>query len=564
MILDGPPARGLEMLGNVAHHFYRRKNRPRVLPVAFEGEGHELEALRYLLQYRRIPYAIWPPAEEKPTSEKGIAHSALTDIVGAIRRDARLPLSERLRLSGMLLADSFGRRQDQSWDDYWAKLQRINRLSEKEASYLRSLARASVGKAKLENAKPSALPEGGVILLPFLALPNLARFSAATYLGKKFLNPKSQELALHPLEMEALFRAGFPIPRAVDERARRKSALQSFLISHPRRRFLITPTPLPETEGRFKIRRLRDPVRAEPLPKGEIPWAPPPKLPLPARPFSASQLESYAQCPARYLYSNKLRLRRGVGTEDEYPLLLGQLVHSALERFFKKNPGARISSDEATAGLESGFREALHAMMPTIDENHPFQIILFEHFRRLVRPVPELESQIETLYGTTTRESFEKDFAITVNGLTLKGKIDRLDRTPEGALLVLDYKTGTVDFSPSHIAEGAHFQALVYWLAAEKLSEGKVAGVLFYDLKKGEIRRGIVEDRALQPGGKKVLTRGHVMNQEGIAKIKAAGLAQLEKLARAIREGDFNPRPDPGVCEYCDFPSFCRKGVGYV
>ena len=59
------------------------------------------------------------------------------------------------------------------------------------------------------------------------------------------------------------------------------------------------------------------------------------------------------------------------------------------------------------------------------------------------------------------------------NGITLRGKADRIDRSDSGALAIIDYKTGVV---PSHAQVEGGFalqMGLLGWLA----EEGRLAGV---------------------------------------------------------------------------------------
>jgi RecB family exonuclease len=162
--------------------------------------------------------------------------------------------------------------------------------------------------------------------------------------------------------------------------------------------------------------------------------------------------------------------------------------------------------------------------------------------------------------GTLAEQPFEFSFSAE---LAVRGRIDRLDKTESGANLILDYKTGSVDFSPEQIKRGKHFQALVYALAAEARGE-PAAGVLFYDLKKSEVRRGLVRQSQLAHTAKKALTRGHCLTDGQWDELLTQGREHIDALGAALRAGDFRATPSAAACEYCEFGTHCRSRFGWT
>ena len=270
--------------------------------------------------------------------------------------------------------------------------------------------------------------------------------------------------------------------------------------------------------------------------------------------------------PRSVFFRKRLRLRPPEHGDSVYPLLFGQAVHLALETFFKAHDDdISVLGNEARALalLDEQFQLALKRLSPTLDVEHPLFIILGENFRRITRKIPALERQLRELFGAVRPTDFEKSFDLHVDGITLRGKIDRIDSIGNEARLILDYKTGSVDFSPNHIVDGSHFQALIYLLAAEQLFDKPCAGLLFYDLKKGELRRGLVVETNLIDDAKKKITRGHSLPADKMADLRGKGIERLKELAASIQTGDFTPRPSAAACGPCSYAALCRKGFGY-
>jgi RecB family exonuclease len=276
-------------------------------------------------------------------------------------------------------------------------------------------------------------------------------------------------------------------------------------------------------------------------------------LPLEPKGLSASALENYAECPAKFLFQNSLRLRSPIETTDAFSLYFGQLTHRALEWAFKENAWQAV--DEPL--LTQYFDKALVEASPEIALEW-LKTSLRRRFREVAKSVAEMERTLRNLFGPLTPFRYEDDFEIALGNTVLRGRVDRIDQLSNGSLLVLDYKTGKVDFSPEHIKKGSHFQALVYALA----KRDTIAGVLFYDLKAGEVKRGLVKHSEVLSEGKKAFVRGHCLTLESWDSVIDEGLAHIQRLASAIAAGQFDPRPSPSACEYCEVGSLCRSRSG--
>jgi RecB family exonuclease len=479
--------------------------------LPFQGSENELLLLALLLSRRKLPYVDLTglmPSVRAPVNE-------IEKAIVARRMEEDRPLLERLR----------------------------------EAHTLVTTLRTS-SPSVLAPPKPigiPALPESttAIRIVPLHPLPAGETLHTFYFLsGDIGTAAPSAPLILKEDELGALFIQGIPVPRAEERRMRaqtRHEALLSATDAVRPRFFQVTP------QGT---------------------WCPPSSRParapenygakLPNASLSAPSLESYGTCPSRYFLGNRLRLRRAALVADEsFFLLLGQLTHAVLERTVAQKLPLTVQT------LLGEFEKALPEMAPQVER--PLELALREAFRLFSQRVPVLEANIRSLFGAPVSTDVEIPFLVTIDGANIVGKIDRIDRFANGQWVVLDYKTGNVDFTPDHISQGAHFQALLYWIAMEQADpEQRGLGMLFYDLKKGELRRGLLRAEKLPPESVKQVTRGHALTEAALSEVILAGLKAVKTLAAGIARGDFTPTPSVTACERCDFPAFCRKAVGYA
>ena len=230
--------------------------------------------------------------------------------------------------------------------------------------------------------------------------------------------------------------------------------------------------------------------------------------------LSPSRAADFKQCPLLYRF-------RTVDKLDAPPspaAARGTLVHSVLEHLFEL-PAAQRTPEAAAALLTPRWsalvaeRPELETMLATtegLDEATWFSDAgaLLETWFRLEDPT-RLEPAERELYVETE-----------VDGLTLRGYVDRLDVAADGAMRVVDYKTGR---SPRESFEGkALFQMKFYALVLWRL-RGEIPRLLqLVYLGDGEIVRYTPDEADLR-----ALERN----------VKAV----WEAIARAAESGDWRP-----------------------
>jgi ATP-dependent helicase/nuclease subunit B len=171
----------------------------------------------------------------------------------------------------------------------------------------------------------------------------------------------------------------------------------------------------------------------------------PRRLPPPAR-ISVTALRDWLACPFRFYLRHVLKMERSELAKEELDARdFGTLVHTALQQL-GENAVLRDCTDSAVLRefllqqfeLAARARYGAALTLPLV--------VQFESARQRLRAAAEIEAA-ERAAGWRT-ERVEWKFALPLGGLTISGKIDRIDRHRDGRARVLDYKTGDTAISP--------------------------------------------------------------------------------------------------------------------
>lgn len=137
----------------------------------------------------------------------------------------------------------------------------------------------------------------------------------------------------------------------------------------------------------------------------------------------------------------------------------------------------------------------------------------------------------------------EIDFNIQIGMYIVKGKIDRVEQTPEGDYVIIDYKTGGKNKVIENINES--LQLNIYAIALQELKKfGKLPKTVsyFYPEKVGE----------------KIFS--YVVTQTDINNTKL----KLEGYLDSIDRGEFVADPEYVKCGYCDYKDLCEESEAWV
>ncbi len=248
--------------------------------------------------------------------------------------------------------------------------------------------------------------------------------------------------------------------------------------------------------------------------------------------LSPSRAGDFMSCPLLFRYRTIDRLPEGSSSEA----VRGTLVHQVLEDIFdlpadQRTPAAAHGLLEPTwRELEARSGEA-RGVAPTLDEP------------AWLDSAHALLDRWFTLEDPSRLEPAEREAFVDVtlpSGLQLRGIVDRLDRAPDGALRVVDYKTGK---APAEGFEARSlFQLRIYALIIWR-SRGVVPSMLqLVYLGDGQIVRYEPDEDDLRATERKV-----------------DALWEAIELARAT--GDFQPSRGK-QCDWCAFKAHCPAWGG--
>ena len=154
----------------------------------------------------------------------------------------------------------------------------------------------------------------------------------------------------------------------------------------------------------------------------------------------------------------------------------------------------------------------------------------------------------------------EQKTSVSVDGLPLKVRLDRIDRLIDGSLLVIDYKSGDVSPSDWDLPRPDDVQLPLYADFALGLDSNSIGGLVFAKVRAGDTEfSGKVRDaratlRANFRGNTNLVKKPLDSEQLSAWKRYIEGLALDFLAGRAV----VNPRDYPETCERCGLQVVCR------
>jgi putative RecB family exonuclease len=189
----------------------------------------------------------------------------------------------------------------------------------------------------------------------------------------------------------------------------------------------------------------------------------------PRRPsLSPSRAADFKTCPLLYRFRTIDRLPE----RKSLAAVRGTLVHSVLERLYDLPAAGRTveAAQELLAPAWAELREepGVAELFATTQEDAETDANAPESVEAWLASAGKLVAKYFTLEDPTRIQPAGREELVEVtlpDGLLLRGYVDRLDLAPNGALRVVDYKTGS---TPREAFEGKalfqmKFYALVLW-----------------------------------------------------------------------------------------------------
>ncbi len=234
------------------------------------------------------------------------------------------------------------------------------------------------------------------------------------------------------------------------------------------------------------------------------------------RPLSHSSISMYAECPQKY----KFRYIDGIPEKPKSYFSFGNSVHQALEFLYgvpkpPPPPLEEVLKYYREHWVRAGYKDAAQEA----DFLEKGRLILEAFYRK------NIESFAVPLY-------VEYQFKLEVDGVPVTGKVDRVDRLPDGRLSILDYKTGK-EIPSDRVATDS--QLTMYQLACERMLGADVGRLTFYHL----------------PSQAELTIERHAPALvETLRK-------RIVDTAGCITRGEFEPLPEERKCFWCDYKPIC-------
>jgi ATP-dependent helicase/nuclease subunit B len=248
----------------------------------------------------------------------------------------------------------------------------------------------------------------------------------------------------------------------------------------------------------------------------------------------ATRVQALRDCPYRFFAGSALGLSESEELDDDIESRdFGNWMHGVLLRFHAHRSGhddcgelmAAADAEQAERGLDAAGLLPFRAG--------------FDHFADNYLAWLQAHERAGWRFAAG-----EVEHAVTppaLDGVVLKGRIDRIDAAAQGATLLIDYKTGSAEKLKKRVREPLEDTQLAFY-----------AALLPHDASAPAPRACYLALSERKPPAP--------VAHEDVADSAAALVAGLADDLRALRQGHGAPALGEGeVCRWCDVRGLCRR-----
>lgn len=239
--------------------------------------------------------------------------------------------------------------------------------------------------------------------------------------------------------------------------------------------------------------------------------------------LSATDIDTYQKCPLQFKYRKILKVPEG---PISIYLKKGSAVHGAIQKLSiyelkKQKPDVEKIKD--------GAKKYMDAVRYRYDRQ------TFEgHYTSVEESIDQYIKWNDV--STNNLEGSEVKFDIVIDGITYRGKIDRIETDADGNYIVIDFKTGSSIITKKDVM--IHPQTNIYAAAIREKYGVLPVRVSLYYLEKDRSRDYMVDEESLK-----------------------AGLDIVQECARNIVQENFDATPGYAVCKFCSYTHICPSAV---
>ena len=241
--------------------------------------------------------------------------------------------------------------------------------------------------------------------------------------------------------------------------------------------------------------------------------------------LSASDIGLYRTCPLKYKFARVFAIPQEPTINQRF----GILIHNVLERFHAEE--MRSKGGQAVDGPRPGSLDRLLGLLEAGWRRTGFGAS-DDELQYRDRAVAALARYHERHVREDTEPVWlERSFSFAIGDHHLRGRIDRVDKRPDGAYELIDYKTGEQS-ATSKLSED--LQLALYRVAAQEAWQLEATqGAYWYVLSDERVEVEPAPDDA--------------------ERVERTVL----EVAAGIEAQDFEPRPSFEICSWCDYRLIC-------
>lgn len=261
-------------------------------------------------------------------------------------------------------------------------------------------------------------------------------------------------------------------------------------------------------------------------------------------------LADQAACPFRAFARHRLNARP---LEDPAPGLdardRGKLLHALMKELW----GQLKDSSSLKKDVEPAISRAADIALRELGLEGRFAELERERLAKLAREWLELERGRKPFQVVAV----EEERKLSVAGLELSGRIDRMDKVQTGEAsqyVLIDYKTGNINTNVWTGPRPEDPQLTLYAVSGKE----ELAAVAFARLKTGEMKfLGVSRDKDVLPEVKPARSWPDLLGE---------WRREAESLGAAFAAGEarVDPKEDLATCRLCDLQTLCRVYEKYA